>query len=289
MRTQITGYKEKDSDGNVCFLEVVIPDGVTHIAEDAFKDKGITSVTFPESVIDIGDNAFDGNPNLAFTYFPSSSIITIGTNAFPNGHGVATNSACFEFDDTDTNKINDYYDNEDDSSSNSACPRDVVIPQGVTVIGVNSFDEKSLTSVIIPDGVTTIELGAFAYNSSITSMIIPDSVVSIGVSAFEFNSLTSLIISDSVTSIGDSAFYGNSLTSLTIPDSVTSIGDSAFGSNSLTSVTIGSGITSIGIYVFTSNNDLTSICIERASAGLTVGSDAFPITPTYESDGDCFN
>ena len=43
-------------------------------------------------------------------------------------------TSCFEFDATDTGTINDYYDNEDDNTSNPACPRDVVIPQGVTSI-----------------------------------------------------------------------------------------------------------------------------------------------------------
>ena len=32
---------------------VTIPDGVTSISENTFKDKGLTSVTFPESVIDM--------------------------------------------------------------------------------------------------------------------------------------------------------------------------------------------------------------------------------------------
>ena len=78
--TQITGYKEEDSSGKACSLEVVIPDGVTHIAEDAFKDKGLTSVTFPESVADIGANAFAGNAFTSHVYIPNES--TTFPNAF---------------------------------------------------------------------------------------------------------------------------------------------------------------------------------------------------------------
>ena len=92
-------------------------------------------------------------------------------------------------------------------------------------------------------------------------------------------------------SIEDDAFYTNSLTSVIIPDNVTLIGDIAFNSNNLTSVIIGSGITSIEYSAFGTNLDLSSICIEREAAGLTIGTFAFPtsVTIDYQSDGDCFN
>ena len=59
--TEITGYKDKDSDGNVCSLDVEIPDEITSIAEGAFQDKGLMSLEIPNSVTDIGANAFTGN------------------------------------------------------------------------------------------------------------------------------------------------------------------------------------------------------------------------------------
>ena len=110
---------------------------------------------------------------------------------------------------------------------------------------------------------------------------------------FSVNSLESIEIPNTITSIGDTAFAVNSLVSVVIPDSVTSIGSSAFLSNNLTSVTIGSGITSIGSLAFYNNNTLSSICIERAAAGMTLGStEAFPTYVTavdYQSDGDCYD
>ena len=44
--------------------------------------------------------------------------------------------------------LTDYYDNENEDSNDPACSRDVVIPQGVTVIGNSAFEDKSLISVI---------------------------------------------------------------------------------------------------------------------------------------------
>ena len=76
-----------------------------------------------------------------------------------------------------------------------------------------------------------------------------------------------------------------------IPDGVTSISVYAFQNNSLTSVTIGSGVTSIGTQAFGSNESSMTVCIEAQQSNVTVNGSAFDsgITPTYETDGDCFN
>ena len=124
---------------NKNLTSVNLPDGLTSIGIQAFRDNSLTSVEIPEGVTDIGDSAFAGNSDLELYIFPSSSNPTVGNNAFPNGYAIATKDVCFEFDATDTGTINDYYDNEDDNTSNPACPRDVVIPDSVTSIGLPSF------------------------------------------------------------------------------------------------------------------------------------------------------
>ena len=291
---------------------VIIPDSVNSIGNDAFSENFLTSVIIPNSVTDIGDSAFAGNLDLELYIFPSSSNPTVENNAFPNGYAIATKDVCFEFDATDTGKINNYYDNEDDNTSNPACPRDVVIPQGVTSIGTYAFYNNSLTSVTIPDSVTSIgnkafwvnsltsvsipdsvtSIGSYAFEKNfLTSVIIPDSVIFIGEYAFSKNYLTSVIIPDSVNSIGGYAFYENSLTSVEIPDSVITIEAYAFRHNSLTSVIIGSGVTSIKTQAFKDNESSMTVCIEAQQSAVTVAGNAFDsgITPTYETDGDCFN
>ena len=56
-------------------------------------------------------------------------------------------------------------------------------------------------------------------------------------------------------------------------------------------MTIGSGVTSIGVRAFKDNESSMTVCIEAQQLAVTVGLDAFDsgITPTYETDGDCFN
>ena len=90
---------------------------------------------------------------------------------------------------------------------------DVVIPDGVTIVGEGAFFGcKSLTSVVIPDGVTTIGYAAFNTCTSLTSVVIPDSVTIIKSCAFYgCKSLPSLIIPDCVTNIEAASFDGASI------------------------------------------------------------------------------
>jgi len=107
---------------------------------------------------------------------------------------------------------------------------DVVIPNGITVIGESAFEDCGIKSVVIPDSVTSIDKDAFRSNE-LTSVVIGNSVTSIENCAFWGNKLNRIVIPNSVISIGSHAFYDNNLTSVVIPDSVKSIGEYAFTDN----------------------------------------------------------
>ncbi len=78
---------------------------------------------------------------------------------------------------------------------------DVVIPAGVTEIGVFAFYGcEGPTSVTIPAGVTKIGGSAFRGCTGLTSVTIPEGVMEIGVGAFEnCPGLTSVTIPESIT------------------------------------------------------------------------------------------
>ena len=165
---------------------------------------------------------------------------------------------------------------------------DVVIPDGVTVIGENAFRScEGLTSVVIPDTVTTIEAGAFNDCLRLTQVTIPDSVTEIQWNAFYYCvSLARVDLGENVATIGTSAFEGcRTLTEFTIPSG--RIGKTAFRDcENLSSVTLGDGVTEIGELAFKGCGSLTQVTF---GSGLErIDDEAFsqsPLTTVVLPDG----
>ncbi len=240
------------TDTDIVIATVYKGSPVTGIKDRAFKGCDITSITIPNSVASIGDEAFYGCSNLTSITIPDS-VTSIGDEAF---YGCSSLTSI---------TIPDSVTSIGDAAfSGCSSLKSITIIDGVTSIGSSAFKGCSnLTSITIPDGVTSIGDETFYGCSSLISITIPDSVTSIGVRAFRGCNITSITIPDSVTSIGYEAFYGcSSLTSITIPDSVTKIYSFVFNNcSSLTRVIIPDSITSIGDDAFNNCSSLTSITI----------------------------
>jgi len=292
--------------------KVVIPETVTYesktyavtsIGESAFysygNENGITSVTLPNSILSIGEYAFQYCQGITSFTIPNS-VVSIGYYAFEQ---------CINLSSIDLgNNVTSI-----GSSAFSWCKslESIVIPNGVSSIESTTFNMcTKLSSVTIPNSVTSIGGMAFYSCSSLASVSIPNSVTSIGQGAFNgtawYNNqpdgvvyinkiaytykgtmpsntsitlkdgttiiseyafynctnLTSIIIPNSVASIGEYAFSGSGLTSINIPNSIVSINNNTFyGCNSLLSVIIPDGVKYIGEYAFDSCANLESISI----------------------------
>ncbi|MDR2202402.1 MAG: leucine-rich repeat protein [Clostridiales bacterium] len=210
-------------------LEVAIPetiDGkpVAKILKNAFKDKGLTSVTLPSSLKQIGADAFSGNAITSLTL--PSGLVKIGANAFYN------------------NRITS-----------------LIIPASVTEIGAAAFAIDTLTSVTFAadSALATLNLGAFADNThyaKITAITVPA-----GVTAITFNNyLMSLqainieagnTVYSSVEGVVLSADgttlirypRGKAVDEYTTPGTVTTIGDSAFYGARIGKLVLAEGVT----------------------------------------------
>ena len=247
---------------------------VTSIGQHAFRGNLLTRVTIPNSVTNIGRDAFSHNP-INTVRVERTDPPTLDVNAFRGANNIDIR-----------NQIN------------------VVVPRGAqgayqdTANGWIGFasitGEAAVGDTFTWDGIAyritslsprTVEVTGRAGSSTETDITLPDTVpyqgsdfevTGIGINAFLNNQLTSVTIGENVTSIGATAFAGNQLNSVAIPNSVTNIGISAFANNQLSSVTIPNSVTSIANSVFDRNN-LTEVTIHE---GVTdIGQDAFSRNP----------
>ncbi len=267
--------------------DIVIPNTVTTIGNEAFYNQNntsITSVTIPNSVNQIGDYAFYGSPYL-FSVTIQNAATSIGEYAF---------ASCTQLES-------------------------LALGDSVTAIGDNAFEHCSaLTSVAIPNSVSSI--GSFAYHNcyNMTSLTIGGSVDTIGDYAFsQCRTLAPVVIPPTITTIGEYAFsnvplilycgsatgypwgaqrcicgyvdgdfvftdssqtvlkayIGNS-SNVSIPSSVTSIGDSAFyNCTNIFAVEIPNSVTSIGNSAFSNCRSLDTVSVSNNLS--TIGEYAF--------------
>ncbi len=163
---------------------------------------------------------------------------------------------------------------------------EVIVPDGVTVIGPRSFQmAKHVKKVILPAGVVTIDEYAFYQCTGLEEIVFSESLTSIGASAFEgCTGLTGdLIIPNGVTAIAASAF--RSCTGLdgklVLPKLLTRLGNYAFeGCTGITGeLILPNTLTRIESAVFRNMTGLTSVVVEGY----------IPTVSSYEPFRDCLS
>ena len=161
--------------GTSCTGAVAIPEGLTSIGDEAFKNAtGLTSITIPATVTYIGGGAFDGSGVQTVAIAANSQMTSIGSYAF-----IAASSLSY-----------------------------IAIPSSVTSIGGAAFMyTDSLSSITIPSSVTSIGMQAF-HRGGLTSITIPANVTSIGGQAFwQSRALASVIfLGDTEPTVSSQAF-----------------------------------------------------------------------------------
>ena len=220
-------YSQLSSDAT----EVVIPDGITIIPNNAFYGfKSLTSVTIPDSVTSIGNSAFYNCTSLTDVTIPDS-VTSIGEKAF---YGCTALTTIYIPSSVTTmvgysSGINPFYY----CSPSLKIYCEVSAKQSGWGGYWNYYSSSKTLSVTY--GVTREEYEAsygfyLQLSSDVTEITIPDGITVIPDNAFYgFKNLTKVEIPNSVTSIATNAFYGcTTLTSVYIPNSVTTISASSY-------------------------------------------------------------
>lgn len=246
----------------------ISPDNKNYSFENGFilnKDKTIlvrciildTETVIPDSVVSIGESAFEGCGNLKNIEIPTN-VASIGKFAFAGCKNLdritILNKKCEIFDERFTicSSFEKYY--YDDTYSGGAFSG-VICGYGDSTASDYAFNYGRIFMNIetgeitqkgkcgenavyeIKNGILNItgngamfDSPDFSNNSSITDAVVGEGIVSLGNSTFsECSSLRAVSLPSTLTAIGDKAFYDcYNLDSIIIPDSVTSIGSNAF-------------------------------------------------------------
>ena len=245
--------------------DVVIPDGVTRIEEDAFDTNGwYNSIVVPASVTTIDDYVFS-HMEIYDLYIPATAT-NVGNNFWSMGgdedrwsvlHTPCRSAAHFQV--CKVNVQGPDRDLEHDFDENGVCRRcgegelnnipgfkisagvlevytgnggDVVIPKGVFFIDYGAFyDRDDMTSVVIPDTVQGMMNFAFEECDGLKEVTIPNSVTWLGMDVFaNCLNLKQVTLQDGFAATLKNGFFENcdSLENIYIPASVTSIEEHAF-------------------------------------------------------------
>ena len=209
----ITGYDK--SCGNDVNIPSTIKGLIVSRAEKAsFKNKGLTSITLPNTIKYIGTDAFTGN-DLTEVEIPSS-VTTIDNYAFRNM------------------KI-----------------RKLILHDGVQYIGVDAFQGNDLTEINIPKSVTYLGGGSFAANAVtgndafIYGRNADGSINYTVLNSYAGKDATGTTIPDTVTVLGIEAYYTVKYLEIDIPSRIKIIPSLCFGDSHATKVTLHDGLEEI--------------------------------------------
>lgn len=237
----------------------------------------LRKVTMADSVVEIGDYAFNQNYSLQNIEF-SKNLKKIGDVAFyetglinisfPKSLKIIGDSA-FEETPWVENATDEFLIRNNILFKYNGNKKNVVIPDGVTTIMNDVFFEKKIKSVTMPDSVKYIHSLAFCKCYELTSIKLSPSIISIGNYAFSnCSKLTKITLPSNLKTIGDEAFSNTGLKSIVIPEGVTTIGHMAFDwCTSLEKFTLASTVKNFGYSIFY-NTDIKKFIIANGTKKL---------------------
>lgn len=256
----VTSIAESAFRGCSALTNITIPNSVNSIGAEAFEASGLIHITIPEGVTELKTGTFDKCHALTSISLPNS-LLAIGYYVFQDCRSlVALNIPANVmyispglFGQAEEERGAGY--TSSDSYKLSVLTVDeknqTYHSAGNCIINTESRElVVGCSKSAIPDdgSVTRIGSYAFSYNTELEEITIPDSITEIGAgSFFGCSNLKHIVIPDSVTAIYRWAFsYCDSLEQVTIPGNITTFNSPFIHCKNLKSVVFTDGLTEIG-------------------------------------------
>lgn len=229
---------------------VSLPQGMSHIGDYAFYNMKLHEITIPDSVVSIGNSAFEyglGNGgNYCCSIAIPDSVVLIGKKAFYycSAESIKIGESVKEIGDFSFEGIS----NVDE----------IVIPGSVEIIGTGSFRSTGIKSIQIKSGALR-EINKSAFEGGMFESIdIPDTVEFIGAGAFgNCNNLRELEIPGNVITVNQ-IVSGTKLEAVRLNEGTRNIASHAFQNVNISNISIPDSVNYIGMYAFSSETAVSS-------------------------------
>lgn len=220
---------------------VNLPEGITSIGDQAFINAGLTTLTTPASLRNIGMDAFRG----------CCALTTVALNDELSELGFGAFRLCQSL-------------------------KQVNIPLSLSTIESETFAETALETVDIPGHIEVVDSFAFTNCNALRAVTIADGVTAIKGGVFsDCGQLGTLTLPASLRTIGHEAFHNcEALTSVALPAGLKRLEDDVFsGCSSLSTVRLNPGLEVIGEDAFADCRSLTAITLPPSVK--RIGNEAF--------------
>ncbi len=136
--------------GCTSLKQITIPQGVISVGKESFAGSGLTSISFPDSVKDLGEHAFQGDKALESVEL--SHVQNMKRQVFFNC------TALKKVTLPDNEVSSEHLADDTSNSIFYGCPlSDVVFPKGFTTLFPSLFSDSGLKKIVIPETVTKIQ------------------------------------------------------------------------------------------------------------------------------------
>lgn len=293
-------------DGCASLAQLTMPEPLATIGEYAFRNSGLTGITFQRNLTIIGKYAFDGCKDLVSINFPANvteikeytfnDCVKLKNIELPNGLIYIKDYAFNGCASLGKVTIPGGVQNISPGAFKNSGLTEVILKEGVMSLSNNSFDgclllkkvtfpttmktiggfsNTGIKEIAFAEGATPEAISDYAFLNcdSLSTITLPNSIKSLGTGAFLYcDTLKTVKLPTGITKIAKQAFYHcGFLQSITIPQNVTEIGAEAFAACSkLTTISLPSALTTIGIASFHSTG-LTSITLPEGMTTIEPG------------------